>query len=332
MKKILIAGAMVLAMSATADARRIETSIGYIDTDTNIHYQLGTPIPIVLTDDQDQWPRTPDGGTYNPYTRTLVGEQVGESHDSTMPTLSDSDWQVVGSGDSAADQWRIASQNMSDGMSGNVWITINPNADLTRVNVFGRTINVKKFRDRLTGGTPLVPINAENRTIVRQEATRVAVEQAYHEVFGTVVEATTDGTAERAMLDQQSYKFGQNAQYVDTDSILSQAQAAHADGYTGQGLDITVNPANLGEVGRIAPDATRRVHMMDSATVAKSNDTIMFDAGNSRVNAQNAAGTALIWDKFDNVNGSVIEDHVDDHMTNGLINISGALAPVGLLN
>ena len=210
-------------------------------------------------------------------------------------------------------------------------IVIDPDDDLRAVRSYGNNFNGLTF-DITPYKQNITAINPINQRIVNQETMRLAIEQAYNAVFSEFEEATADGTAERAMLDQQSYKFGQNELYVDTRSILSQAQTAHADGYTGEGLDLTVHVATLAEVGRIAPDATRGFHMMDAATVAKSSDTITFDDGDRRLNAQNAAGTALVWDKFDTASGSSIETHVDNNMTNGLINITGALAPVGPLN
>ena len=126
MKKILLATAMVLAMSATADAARYETGIGYIDSITNMyHYNdpmFGEDHPAIGI-----YPLA-DGTEYDSATRRLVGEAV--TVDPTdyveMDTLTDSDWQVVGYGENAADQWRIATQNMNNGMNGNCLLYTSP--------------------------------------------------------------------------------------------------------------------------------------------------------------------------------------------------------------
>ena len=310
---------MILA-ATTANATLYETPMGYIDSETNmIHFTTGVSAGEsgpVLGETRII------GGIYNPVTRLPIGEPVilDPADYITMRTLGESDWQVVGRGEDAADQWRIATQNMNNGMNGNIWITIGANADRSSIDVWGRTIDVAAFQQNITA------INPDNQRIVNQEATRLAVEQAYHAEFGTVIESTGDAN---------TYNFNSGNTRIVND-IYSQAAAAHVAGYDGTGLTVTTNIRSLADVGRIAPGATRAFHMNDNgvplnvdiATVTNSSDTITFDASNSRRNAQNAAGTALICDKFETVNGSNLTEHVNMNMDDdGLINISDALSP-----
>ena len=132
---------------------------------------------------------------------------------------------------------------------------------------------------------------------------------------------------------------------VDGD-LLQDVINAHAAGYNGTGFDVYTTDAGVSITQAIAPGANSMDFRTESSLALfdevdpndsfvggvvtgdgdmTTNDYIRFDGDAGRYEA---GAAALVWDKFDNVNGSVIEGQINrTRNADNELDLSAALAP-----
>ena len=132
---------------------------------------------------------------------------------------------------------------------------------------------------------------------------------------------------------------------VDGD-LLQDVVNAHAAGYDGTGFDVYTTDAGVSITQAIAPGANSMDFRTESSLALfdevdpndsfvggvvtrdgdmTTNDYIRFDGDAGRYEA---GAAALVWDKFDNVNGSVIEGQINrTRNADNELDLSAALAP-----
>jgi len=123
------------------------------------------------------------------------------------------------------------------------------------------------------------------------------------------------------------------ANNVDGSGHTIETNNAHGELMAG----LLPNNNDVGISAKVAPGATVITHtdlsdLSSTVTKDRTNESIRFDSNSATRNAKNASGTALVWEKFDNVAKAQLMEHIDDNIDqNGVISIQRALSPSGTI-